>query len=250
MASRGCSGRGGEGAQRDAVRVHGRRAFDAQFAPIDRASARLLATARGLGYAPVHGHIGRFDADEAIVGFQRYFAQSVHRPDLDPLVAPLAKRGGRALLVGDPLVGAAEHQDLHELLEDHPVRYAGPLTAQRMIHLPFWKQGTELLPDGLDEVWWERGDGFSPSSGSLLTPRMIERPAPAFQVDLSRPYPRSLLDAPCRALRNTRGRWCEGLRASGRNKVKAGPRWDAVEARARPSKRTETDLSGHSKSAP
>src|SRR5215213_10759969 len=62
-----------------------------------------------------------------------------------------------------------------------------------MIHLPFGQQGGKLLPDGLDEVWWERGHGFSPSSGSLVTPQMIERPAPAFQVDVLCPYPRKLL---------------------------------------------------------
>src|ERR687897_3135906 len=62
-----------------------------------------------------------------------------------------------------------------------------------MIHLPFRQQGAKLLPDGLDEVWWECGHGFSPSSGSLVTPQMIERPAPAFQVDLLHPYPRKLL---------------------------------------------------------
>src|SRR5918999_3832810 len=62
-----------------------------------------------------------------------------------------------------------------------------------MIHLPFGQQGSKLLPDRLDDVWWQGGHGFSPSSGSLVTPQMIERPAPAFQVDVLRPYPRSLL---------------------------------------------------------
>jgi hypothetical protein len=72
----------------------------------------LLASARGLGGAPVHGYVGQIEADVSVVGFEHYFAQSVHRPDLDPLVAPVAERSGRALLVGDPVVGAAEHQDL------------------------------------------------------------------------------------------------------------------------------------------
>ena len=92
------------------------------------------------------------------------------------------------------MVGAAEHQNLHELLEDHPVGDARPVAAWRTIHLRFWQQDGELLPDRLLlDVWWERGHGISPSSGSLVTPQTIERPAPAFQVDVLRPYPRSLL---------------------------------------------------------
>ena len=86
------------------------------------------------------------------------------------------------------------YQNLHELLEDHPVGDARPVAAWRTIHLRFWKQDGELLPERLLlDVWWERGHGFSPSSGSLVTPQMIERPAPAFQVDVLCPYPRKLL---------------------------------------------------------
>jgi hypothetical protein len=66
------------------------------------------------------------------------------------------------------------------------------VTAQRMIHLPFWQQLTELLPDGLNEVWWECGHGFSPSSGSLVTSQMIEHPVSGFHPGASRPYPRKL----------------------------------------------------------
>src|SRR5215204_5369423 len=62
-----------------------------------------------------------------------------------------------------------------------------------MSHLPFGQQGAELLPDGLDDVRWERGHKPSPSSGSLVTPRMIEHPVSAFHVWPSRPYSRRLL---------------------------------------------------------
>ena len=58
-----------------------------------------------------------------------------------------------------------------------------------MIDLPFGQKGSELLPYRFDEVRWERGHEFSPSSGSLVTPRMIECPVLAFQVDVLRPYP-------------------------------------------------------------
>jgi hypothetical protein len=32
-------------------------------------------------------------------------------------------------------VGATEHQDLHELLEDHVIGYARPVTAEWMVRL-------------------------------------------------------------------------------------------------------------------
>ena len=79
----------------------------------------------------------------------------------------VAQRGGRAGRVGDPLVGAAEHQHLHQLLEDHPVGDAGAVATQRVAHVPFGEQGGKLLPDGLDEVRWDGGHGNAPSSGSL-----------------------------------------------------------------------------------
>src|SRR5215207_4924262 len=116
-----------------------------------------------LGDAAVHGYIGKLKADVSVVGFEHYFAQRVHRPKLDPLVASVAQRGGRTQLIGDPVVGAAEHQYLNELLEDHSIGYAGAVAAQRMVDLSFGQQGGKLLPDRLDEVWWERGHGFSPS---------------------------------------------------------------------------------------
>src|SRR3712207_8450515 len=39
--------------------------------------------------------------------------------------------------------------------EDHPIGYAGPMAAQRVIRFSLGQQGTELLPDGLDDVWLE-----------------------------------------------------------------------------------------------
>lgn len=36
-----------------------------------------------------------------------------------------------------------------------------------MARLPLRYQGRKLLADGLDEVRWERGHGYPPSSGSL-----------------------------------------------------------------------------------
>jgi len=72
--------------------------------------------------AAVHRHVREVQADNPVVGFKRHLSQLVHRPQLGPLVASVPQRGGRARPVGDPLVGAAEHQDLlHQLLEEHPL---------------------------------------------------------------------------------------------------------------------------------
>jgi hypothetical protein len=50
----------------------------------------------------------------------------------DPLVAAATQRAGRAGLVGDALVGAAEHQNLKQLVEHDPVRDARAVAAQRV----------------------------------------------------------------------------------------------------------------------
>jgi hypothetical protein len=109
---------------RDTLRLHRHRAFDASFAPVHWVSASLFSSTRSFGYAAVHGHLRKLQANESIVSFKYRFAQRIDHPQFDPLVASVAKRGGRTGLVGDPVVGATEHQDLDELLEDHTVGYA------------------------------------------------------------------------------------------------------------------------------
>jgi hypothetical protein len=37
--------------------------------------------------------------------------------------------------IGDPAIATAEHQDLDELVEDDAVGDAGPVAAQRVVHL-------------------------------------------------------------------------------------------------------------------
>jgi hypothetical protein len=41
------------------------------------------------------------------------------------------------------------------------------VATERMACRPFGQQGRQLLPDGLDEVWWESGHGDPTSSGSV-----------------------------------------------------------------------------------
>jgi hypothetical protein len=60
----------------------------------------------------------------------------------------------------------------NELLKDHPVGDARPVAAEGMVHFPVGQQGGELLPDGLDDVWWHCGDGVAPSvREASVTPR-------------------------------------------------------------------------------
>ncbi len=178
----------------DAFPVHHRRALEALLPAIHRAFARLLSSAGGLRYAAIDGHVRELQADAPVVGFARHLLQIVHHSCLYPLVASAPESGGRAQPIGDPPVGATEDQNLHQLLEDHPVGDARPVAAERVVRFPLGQQGFELLEDGLDDVWLDGGHGNTPSRREASrTPRMIEHPVPALQVNAPRPYWRGLL---------------------------------------------------------
>ena len=68
-----------------------------------------------------------------IIGLQADLPQPIHKPFLYSLLAPTTQRALRARLVGDPLVGAIEHQDLDQLLEDDSVGDTRAVAAQRMV---------------------------------------------------------------------------------------------------------------------
>jgi hypothetical protein len=102
-----------------------------------------------------------------VIGVEADLPESLHHSKLDPLIAPATQCALRAGGVGDPLVGASEDQDLHQLLEDDPLRDARAVASKRMVGAVLGQQGFELLADGLDEVWWQRGHGSTPSSGSV-----------------------------------------------------------------------------------
>jgi hypothetical protein len=178
----------------DARSVHRRGAFDAPFAPVHRASARHFPSTRGFGYAAVHGHLRKVQANESVVSFEYCFPQRVEHSQFDPLVAPIPKRGGRAPLVGDPVVGAAEHQDLHTSFSKttrsgmrrrwHPSGWFISLSGSRAANccqMGSMRYGGSAGTDRL--LRWE----------ASRTPQMIEQPVSAFQVDVLRPYPRKLL---------------------------------------------------------
>src|SRR3954447_19696142 len=178
-------GRGDDATERDAFCVHHRRAFDASFSPIHRASSRFLPTARSLYDAPVHRQISQFEADEMIVGIEGDLPEILHQSQFDPLIAPATQRALRARVVGDPFVGTPEHQDLDQLAENHPVGDARPVTSERMVRLSLGQEGTELLEDGLDDVWLDGGHGthsFS-RSGSLENSPNDGASVPALHID-------------------------------------------------------------------
>src|SRR5215218_7053802 len=131
-------------------------------------SAGLLSPARRFGDAPVHRHLRKLKTDESVVGRERYLPKRLHQPELDPLVASVPNRGGRTPFLGDSAISATEHQDLNELLEDHPVGDARLVAAQRVMDHSVREQGQELLEDGLDDVWWKCGHGLSSLSFGKL----------------------------------------------------------------------------------
>src|SRR5215212_7202407 len=161
-------GPGADAPYGDALPVHCRRALGALLAPIHRAFAGLLSPARRFGDAPVHRHLRKLKTDESVVGRERYLPKRLHHPELDPLLASVPNRGGRTPFLGDPAISATEHQDLNELLEDHPVGDARLVAAQRVMDHSVREQGQELLEDGLDDVWWECGHGLSSLSFGKL----------------------------------------------------------------------------------
>ncbi len=59
--------------------------------------------------------------------------ESIHNPELYPLVPPATQGALRALLVGDPVVGAAEDEHLHQLLEDDPLGDTRAVASERMV---------------------------------------------------------------------------------------------------------------------
>ncbi len=143
--------RSGDDPERDALGVNGH-------------TQRLR---RSLRDAAIDGHLRAFEADDSVVSFERHLFECLHRFGLYPLVASSAQCGGRTRLVGDPFVSTIEHLNSHELLEDHSIRYARPMTAEKVIGLRSWQQCPELLPDGLDDAWWDGGHEYVPCSGSL-----------------------------------------------------------------------------------
>jgi hypothetical protein len=134
---------------------------------------------------PIDSHIGQLEADDPIVGLERQLLQSLHRSGLDPLVAPPTQRGSRTLLIGYPPVGAAEHQDLDELLEDHVIGYAATMTAQRVVFTSLeGNKARNCCQIGSMMYGGSAGMGVRSFAfwEASITPRMIEHPCPLFTL--------------------------------------------------------------------
>jgi hypothetical protein len=80
-----------------------------------------LRRSTGLARRPGHRQVLHLQAVQAVVGGQCQAVQLLGYAQGDPLVAAAAQRGGRAGVVGDAMVAAAEDQDLDELVEDDAV---------------------------------------------------------------------------------------------------------------------------------
>jgi hypothetical protein len=117
-------------------------------------SSSGLATARGLGDAPVHRQVPQLEADHLVVGVKAGLFKGGEDFRGDPLVGSASDGGGRACGVGDLLVGSPEDEDLHELVEHHPVRDAWPVATQRMLVRHSRDQHLELVADGFDDARW------------------------------------------------------------------------------------------------
>jgi hypothetical protein len=76
--------------------------------------------------------VRQLQAEQLVIGGQHEQAQLLGDPGGDPFVAAAAQGGGRAGVVGDAAIPAAEHQDLDELVEHNPVGDAGAVAAERM----------------------------------------------------------------------------------------------------------------------
>ena len=56
------------------------------------------------------------------------------------------------------------------------------MASERMVGAVLGQKDLKLLPDGLDEVWWQRGHGRTPLSGSVENSPDDGKLVPAFQA--------------------------------------------------------------------
>ncbi len=80
--------------QRDPGPISEQRAFGALFAAVYGRLPSRLATARGFDDAPIDRDVFQVQPDNLVVGFQTDLFQLCEEPDVDPLIASVADRGG------------------------------------------------------------------------------------------------------------------------------------------------------------
>jgi hypothetical protein len=133
-------------AKRDAARVGDDRAFQALLATIGRAGSGDLAAAGRLGDAAVHRQMVQLQPEDPPVGAKYRQAGAFGQPEGDPLVAAAPQGGRRAGGIGAAALATAKHQDLDELVEQHPAGDAGAVAAKGMVDLADRQQRGELDP--------------------------------------------------------------------------------------------------------
>src|SRR3954447_12251109 len=99
----------------DPGRLDQQGAFGALFASVDRGPARSLAATGSLDDAAIDGDTTRVESDQTVVGLQCDLLEPIEDPGLHALITPLADRGRRAPVVGDPRVSDPVDQDLDSL---------------------------------------------------------------------------------------------------------------------------------------
>jgi hypothetical protein len=114
--------------------------------------------------------VRQLQAEQLVIGTQHQQAQLLGQAQGDPLVAAAAQGRGRAGLVGDPAVAAAEHQHLDELVEHQPVGNPGPVAAQRVMDLTGGQQGGDLDPEGFQDRRWQGRHETSDGHRASRTP--------------------------------------------------------------------------------
>ncbi len=93
-------------------------------------------------------HIRQAQTDHAIEGPEHEIEQRVHHAGSDPGVAAPAQRGR---VVSDALIGTAEHEHLHQFVEDEAIGDARTVTPEGMGICLLREQHGELVPDRLDD---------------------------------------------------------------------------------------------------
>jgi hypothetical protein len=99
--------------------------------------------------------VRQLQAEQLVIGGQHHQAQLLGDPGGDPFIAAAAQGGGRAGVVGDPAVAAAEHQDLDELVEHDPVSDAGTVAAEGMAVGAGGQQRRHLDPERFEDGRWQ-----------------------------------------------------------------------------------------------
>ncbi|GAA4060895.1 hypothetical protein GCM10022233_37820 [Streptomyces shaanxiensis] len=154
---------GQDAAERNAIAVGHARAFEALLASVHRGTSGCFATARGLGDGAVDSYLVEGEADGTVVGVERDVFQAHEDAQAYPFITTVADRRRRTAGVGDRLIGAAEPEDLQQLVEDNPVADPAPVAAQRVGRIErrtLRQQGDELFPQRLGQPCRQNRHGY------------------------------------------------------------------------------------------